>query len=379
MTLILAVLLGLFLLTTTSVGGHADLASMSVYVGTVTQGGSRGIYLYKLDLATGQLTGGDLAAEAINPGFVALHPRRPFLYALDQMNSEDGRLIGAVSSFSIDEESGQLTRLNQQPSGGAGPCHVTIDGTGQTVLVANYGGGSVSSYPVEADGRLGRAASLVQHAGSGPHPSRQRGPHAHSVTVDAASRFAFVADLGIDQVRIYRLDPETALLEAHDPPAVELAPGAGPRHFTFHPSGQSAYTINELDNTITTFAYDSENGILEKRQTVPTLPSGFTGANTTAEILVHPTGKYVYGSNRGHDSIVAFAVASDGTLTLIGHYPSQGKHPRNFGIDPTGRVLIVANRDSDNLVPFLIDPASGKLTPTGQTYTLSMPVCVRFR
>jgi 6-phosphogluconolactonase len=379
MTLILAVLLGLFLLTNSSVGGHAKLASMSVYVGTVTQGGSRGIYLYKLDLATGQLTEGNLAAEAINPGFVALHPRRPLLYALDQMSLEDGRLIGAVSSFLIDEESGQLTRLNQQPSGGAGPCHVAIDGTGQTVLVANYGGGSVSSYPVEVDGRLGRAASLIQHVGSGPHPGRQRGPHAHSVTVDAASRFAFVADLGIDQVRVYRLDPETALLEAHEAPAVELAPGAGPRHFAFHPSGQSAYTINELDNTITTFAYDPESGTLEERQTVRTLPSGFTGANTTAEILVHPSGKYIYGSNRGHDSIVAFAVANDGTLTLIGHYSSQGKHPRNFGIDPTGRVLIVANRDSDNLVPFLVDPASGKLTPTGQTYTLSMPVCVRFR
>jgi len=378
MRLVLVSLVGLTFFASLASASQAEPTTMFVYVGTVTQAGSQGIYLYQLNATTGQLTGKGLAAEAVNPGFLALHPHRPFLYALDQMAAED-RSIGAVSAFSINEETGRLTRLNQQSTGGAGPCHVAIDGTGQSVLVANYGGGSVSSYPVEAEGRLGHAASRVQHVGSGPHPRRQRGPHAHSVTVDAASRFAFVADLGIDQVRIYRLDAETASLEANDPPAVHLAPGAGPRHFAFHPDGRSAYVINELDNTITAFAYEAENGVLEERQTVATLPDGFSGPNTTAEILVHPSGKYVYGSNRGHDSIVAYAVGEGGLLTLIGHYSTQGKHPRNFGIDPTGRVLIVANRDSDNLVPFLIDPLSGELTPTGQTYALSMPVCVRFR
>lgn len=358
---------------------EARAASVLVYVGTVTQGESEGIYLYELDSSSGKLTARGLAAEAENPSFVALHPDRPFLYAVDQMTSPEGRKTGAVSSFAIDEHTGKLTLLNQRSSRGSGPCHVSIDGIGRTVMVANYGSGSVSAYPVEQDGRLGEAFAVMRHDGSGPNERRQKGPHAHSVNFDPASRFAFAADLGTDEVVVYRLDSAKGALERNDPPAAKVAPGSGPRHFAFHPGGEHAYVINELTNTIVTFSYDAAAGVLREVQTVGTLPEEFAGESWTAEVLVHPSGKYVYGSNRGHDSIVVFAVAGDGTLTLVEHQPTQGKHPRNFGIDPSGRLLIVANRDSDNLVPFWIDPDSGKLTPVGETYSVGMPVCVRFR
>lgn len=362
-------------------GGASDAgpAPVRVYVGTVTDGDSEGIYLYDLDLSSGKLSSLGLAAEAVNPSFIAIHPEKPFLYAIDSMQAPGGERVGAVSAFAIEKETGKLTLLNQQSSGGAGPCHVAIDGTGRTVLVANYSGGNVSAYPVAQDGRIREAFGFVQHSGSGPNERRQKGPHAHSVNFDSAGRFAFVADLGTDEVVVYRVDAAEGLFEPHVPRGAKLAPGAGPRHLAFHPSGRYAYVINELDNTIVAFSYDAAGGVLDQIQTVAALPPGFENESWTAEILVHPSGKYIYGSNRGHDSIVVFAVAEDGTLTLVEHQPTLGAHPRNFGIDPSGRVLIVANRDSDNLAPFLIDPDSGKLSPAGETYPISKPVCVRFR
>jgi 6-phosphogluconolactonase len=245
--------------------------------------------------------------------------------------------------------------------------------------VANYGGGSVACLPIGEDGRLGDATAFIQHKGSSVNPQRQREPHAHSINLDAANRFAFVADLGLDKVLVYRFDPSAGTLEPNDPPAAVIASGSGPRHFAFHPSGRFAYVINELNSTVTAFAYDAERGTLQTLQTVTTLPEGFDGKSFPAEVQVHPSGKFLYGSNRGHDSIACFAIdAATGRLTPIGHEPTQGKNPRNFGIDPTGAYLLAANQDGDNVVAFRIDPATGKLSPTGQSIRVPMPVCVKF-
>jgi 6-phosphogluconolactonase len=350
-----------------------------VYIGTYTRpGGSQGIYRCELDLATGALTPPALVAEAVNPSFLAFHPNGKNLYAVGEVSTLNGQRTGGVSAFAIDAETGKLTHLNQQPSRGAGPCHVTVDRTGKAVLVANYGGGSAAVLPVQDAGRLGAATAFVQHEGKGPNPKRQEGPHAHSVNLDAANRFAVVADLGLDKLLVYRFDPAKGTITPNDPPALELAPEAGPRHFAFHPDGKRAYVINEMDSTLTACDYDAAKGVLTKRQTVSTLPQGFTGNNSTAEVVVHPSGKFVYGSNRGHDSIAAFAIEPDGSLRPAGHEPTQGRTPRNFNIDPTGTYLIAANQGSDSLVVFRIDPQSGKLTPTGHRAEVKMPVCVKF-
>jgi 6-phosphogluconolactonase len=249
------------------------------------------------------------------------------------------------------------------------------------VLVANYGGGSVASLPVGPDGRLAPASAAIRHSGEVVDPKRQGGPHAHSVNLDAANRFAFVADLGLDRVFVYRFDPQAGSLTPNDPPAARTAPRSGPRHFAFHPDGRRAYVINEINCTVTGFDYDPERGALTEFQTVPTLPAGVEvkPSDSTAEVQVHPSGKFLYGSNRGHDSIVSFAIdPASGRLTLIGHEPTQGKTPRNFGIDPTGRYLLAANQDSGTIVVFRIDPATGKLEPTGHTAEVPAPVCVKF-
>ncbi len=353
-------------------------AGWSVYIGTYTRGESRGIYRAVLCATDGILSEPELAAETANPSFLAIHPNRRFLYAVGEAGTFEGRPEGGVVAFAIDAQTGMLTRLNAQSSGGRGPCHLVVDGAGRNVLVANYGGGSVAVLRIGPDGRLRPASALMQHEGRSVHPRRQTAPYAHSVNLDAANRFAFVADLGLDQVLVYRFRSEAGTLERHNPPFARVAPGAGPRHFAFHPSGRFAYVINELDCTITAFAYDAEQGRLHTLHSVPTLPDDFDGENTTAEIVVHPSGRFVYGSNRGHDSIAGFRVDEEtGRLAPIGHTPTGGQTPRNFALDPPGRFLLAQNQASDSVVVFRIDPETGDLAPTGSRMTVPSPVCIR--
>lgn len=362
-------------------GGGAKMAEqmvkLQVYVGTYTNRGSKGIYTFELDLASGAPSPVTLAAETVNPSFLAIHPSNRFLYAVNEVGEIGGMKSGAVSAFAIDPQTGKLTFLNQQPSKGTSPCHLVVDNRGRYVLVANYGGGSVTVLPILPDGRLGEATSFVQHEGKSINPKRQEAPHAHSINLDAANRFAIVADLGLDRLLVYRFDAVKGMLTPNEPPFASVAPGAGPRHFAFHPNGRFAYVINELNSTVTAFSYDAQKGVLTELQTVTTLPEKFQGDNWTAEVQVHPLGKFLYGSNRGHDSIVIFAIEGDGKLRLIGHQPTQGKFPRHFGIDPTGNYLLVANQNTDNIVFFRIDPQTGKLHPTGQVVDVPMPVCVK--
>jgi 6-phosphogluconolactonase len=359
----------------------ANPEKLWVYIGTYTKTSSKGIHLVELDLANGKLQAVELAGETVNPSFLALHPSRPLLYAVGEMAEFGGKKTGAVSAFSIAPKTGRLTLLNQQSSRGAGPCHVTVDRSGRYVLVANYSGGSVACLPIEDDGRLGEATSFVQHVGSSVDPRRQKGPHAHSINMDPTNRLALAADLGLDKVLIYRLDLDRGLLSPNQPAWATVPAGAGPRHLAFHPNGRVAYVINEMGCTVTVFSYDAERGSFEALETVSTLPEGFVADSsiTTAEVQVHPSGKFLYGSNRGHHSIAVFSIdPATGKLSAVSHTSTEGKTPRNFGIDPTGAYLLAANQDSDNVVLFRIDPATGKLTFTGQSVSIPMPVCVKF-
>jgi len=352
-------------------------AKVRLYIGTYTWKASKGIYLSSLDPASGELQAPVLAGVATNPSFVAIHPSRRFLYAVGEVDRFGGQKGGVLSAFAIDPQSGKLTLLDQQSSRGPGPCHVAVDRTGRWALVANFSGGSVACLPIQEDGRLGEATDFVQHKGSSVNPQRQQGPHAHAAYFDAANRFVFVPDLGLDKVMIYRFDAARGKLLANDPAWVSMAPGAGPRHLAFHPNGRFAYVINEINSTVTVLAYDAARGALKPIESVSTLPEGFQGKSTTAEVLVHPSGKFLYGSNRGHDSIVAFAIdAETGKLRLIGHEPTQGKTPRNFAIDPLGNFLLAANQDSDNVVVLRIDAQSGKLQAAGHSIKVAAPVCV---
>ncbi|HEV2945856.1 MAG TPA: lactonase family protein [Gemmataceae bacterium] len=350
------------------------------YVGTYTggPGKSQGIYRFDFDAITGQLTGRALAAETKNPSFLAIHPSRRFLYAVGELDNFQGKTSGAVSAFSIDPKTGDLTLLNQQPSGGAGPCHLVVDKAGKHVLAANYSGGSVCVLPIAGDGKLGTASAFRQHHGAGINKQRQEGPHAHSVNLDAANRFAVVADLGLDKVMIYKYDAGKGTLTPNSPPATDIEPGSGPRHFAFHPDGHHAYAINELTSTVTAMDYDADKGTLKPMQTVSTLPQGFAGDTTCAEVQVHPSGKFLYGSNRGHNSIAIFTVdEKTGRLAPAGHQTQDIKIPRNFVIDPTGNFCLVANQDGNSIVVFRVDPKTGQLTPTGQKVEVPMPVCIK--
>jgi 6-phosphogluconolactonase len=349
-----------------------------VFIGTYTGGASKGIYRCELDLATGKLTEPVLAGKTKDPSFLAIHPNHRFLYAVGEIDNFKGKNAGAVSAFAIDPKTGDLTMLNQQSSGGAGPCHLVVDRHGKHVLVANYSGGSASVLPIGDDGRLGTATAFVQHKGSSVKPQRQEAPHAHSINLDPANHFAVVADLGLDKVLVYRYDGDKGTLTPNDPPSVSVAPGAGPRHFAFHPNGHYAYVINEIANTVTAFSYDPESGVLKQVQTATTLPKNVKGESYTAEVQVHPSGKFLYGSNRGHNSIAVFALDPEtGRVRAEGQQGHQIKVPRNFGIDPTGAFLIVANQDGNSLVVFRIDPQTGALTPTGSMVDVPMPVCVK--
>ncbi|HLN02632.1 MAG TPA: lactonase family protein [Bryobacteraceae bacterium] len=350
------------------------------YIGTYTGKNSKGIYVFRFNAATGKLAPIGLAAESNNPSFLAIHPNYRFLYASIEVGDLDGQKNGAVAAYSIDRTTGKLTFLNQVSSHGVGPCHVTVDKTGKNLFVANYDGGSIAVLPIGADGKLGEASTAIQHHGSSVNKERQEGPHAHCIQPSPDNRFALVADLGLDEVLVYRFDPTKGTLTPNDPPFGKTPAGAGPRHFAFAPNGKFVYVINEIQCTASTFAYDPKQGALRLLDTISTLPDGYTvtDKDSTAEMRVHPSGKFVYGSNRGHDSIAVFAVDSaKGTLKPVERISTQGKTPRGFDIDPTGSYLIAANQDSDTLVVFQIDHNTGKLTP-GQKIEAFAPVDVEF-
>jgi 6-phosphogluconolactonase len=295
------------------------------------------------------------------------------LYSASETGDFEGEPGGGVYAYSIDPASRELHFLNARSSQGGSPCYVTVSPQGGDVLVANYSGGNVALLPIQPDGSLGPASDVEQHEGSSVNEQRQKGPHAHCIVTDSAGGYAFSADLGIDRVLIYRLEEDALTPAGH----ALVAPGAGPRHFTFHPDGDRAYVINELNSTVTAFAY--EDGALEETQTIGTLPDGFDGDNFPADIHVSSDGRFVYGSNRGHDSIVVFGIDPDsGMLSPVQHEGTGGEWPRNFALDPTGRFLLAANQRTNNIVVFSIDSESGRLTPTGQTLEIPSPVCVRF-
>jgi 6-phosphogluconolactonase len=350
-----------------------------VYIGTYTGGDSEGIYVYRLDAATGALSHVSTRAGMENPSFLDISPDRRFLYAIGEVGAVDGKPGGAVAAFAIDQQSGALTHLNTESTVGPGPCHLSIDATGKYVLVANYGGGSVAMVPVQDDGSLGAAADFVQHEGSSVNANRQQEPHAHSINVAPNNKHAFAPDLGIDKILIYQIDRENGKLVPNDPPSVSVDPGEGPRHFDFHPNGKYAYVINEIGNTIVSYTYDAENGHLQATGSVSTLPGDFDGVSHTADIHVHPNGKFLYGSNRGHDSLVICAIdESTGQLEVVGFEPTGGKNPRNFGIDPTGSYLLAANQDTGDIHVFRIDGDTGKLSKTEHVAQVPKAVCLKF-
>jgi len=355
-----------------------------VFVGTYTnKTDSKGIYVYTFDPGTGKLTSLGVAAESEDPSFLTIHPSGKYLYAVNEIDHFGGQKSGAVSAFSIDRKTGKLALLNQVATRGAGPCHLSLDKTGKNVLVANYGGGSVALFPVREDGSLAPASAFVQHTGFSVDKERQEGPHAHWIGTSPDNRFAFAADLGIDEVLIYRFNAAKGTLTPSDPSYVKLNPGAGPRHIAFHPNGKFAYVLAEMEDSVTTFTYKASNGSLSPLQTVSalsTLRKDYKGPKEAAEIAVHPNGKFLYASNRGGiDTISAFSLDPlKGTLNLKNEYPTMGKTPRNFAIDPTGKFLLAANQASNNIVTFRIDATTGALTPTGDVAEAPAPVCITF-
>ena len=348
------------------------------YVGTYTRGERGGIYAYRMDPFSGALEFASKATGADNSSFLAVDPQQRCLYAVNEAKEFSGKPTGAVSAFSIDPDTGKLTFLNKKPSHGADPCHLNVDKTGRYVLVANYSGGSLCVLGIQNDGQLGDATDFVQHYGSSVNPQRQNGPHVHSITLDSANRYAFAPDLGLDKIMIYRFDSAKGKLKPNDEPWVQTRPGAGPRHFAFHPDGRWAYLVNEIDSTLVPFAYDEVRGTLRELQTVPALPEDFVGTSYSADVHVAPSGKFVYASNRGHDSIVVYSIDENtGKLTYVCHEPTLGKTPRNFAIDPTGRFLLVANQDSDTIITFRINEQTGRLTLAHQLSGVPRPACLK--
>ncbi len=365
--------------------GLGNVKKFRLYFGTYTRDGkSQGIYRSELDIATGKLSPPELAVATKSPSFLVVHPNRKFVYAVGEAGGtakNHKTAGGAVSAFAVDEKTGNLTLLNEQSSGGAGPCHITIDAAGKNVLIANYSAGSCGVLPIKADGSLAEMSCYVKHSGEVADAKRQGGPRGHSINLDAAGKFAFCADLGLDKVLIYRYDADAGTLTANDPAFAATARRAGPRHFAFHPSGKYAYVINEIDCTITAFTYDAAKGSLETIQTVSTLPEGVQVVPqfSTAEVQVHPSGRFVYGSNRTQDSIVAFQVdPATGKLKLVGHQSEGVKVPRNFGIDPTGKYAVICNQAGDTVISFAINPQTGALEKPVGTIEVFAPVCVKF-
>lgn len=350
----------------------------AVFIGTYTekQGSqSKGIYVYRMDPSSGELTLHWKARGVLNPSYLAIHPQKRFLYAVNEVQSFGSQQGGGVTALSIDPASGELNLLNAVSSQGEGPCYISVEQTGQFALVANYSGGNAAMLPILADGQLGPATDIVQHIGSSIHSERQMAPFVHSILPDPTNRFAIATDLGADKLVIYEMNLELGKLKKHA--EVNVKPGSGPRHSIFHPNGQCLYLINELNSTLTVYRYESEAGRLEEIQTVSTLPPDFKGENLCADL--HISGRYLYASNRKHDSIAWYLIDErTGHLSYQGEAPSEGKEPRGFAIDPTGNFLLAAHERSDNVVIFQLEAVTGKPRKTGREVRVSFPVCVKF-
>jgi len=360
------------------VSSHArEAAKYLLYIGTYTEHGSKGIYVCGFDSASGHLTPPQLAGETSQPSFLTVAPSWKFLYAINELDQSNGQSTGAVSAFSIGPAAGKLTLLNQVSSRGPGPAYITFDRNGRYILVANYTLGSVVVFPVSADGSIGESSAFVRHQGHSVNPRRQQGPHAHAILMSPDNRFALVADLGLDELLVYPFDASRGTLG--QPRIIKTDPGAGPRHLVFGAGGNVVYVINEMGSTVTAYSYRPADGAMAPIQTISTLPSKFVGESTAAEVVLHPSGKFLYGSNRGDDSVVVFGVdAKNGTLHLIERVPTEGKTPRNFALDPSGAWLIAANQDSNNVLVFRINRESGRLTPTGQSIEVNSPAMLDF-
>ncbi len=355
----------------------SDSGNFLVYVGTYANRGGKGIYAYRFDAKTGKFTDLGLAAETPDPSFLTTSRDGKFLYAVNETSTYQGQPTGSVSSFAIDEGTGKLKLLNAVSSRGPGPAHIVLDRSGKSAVVANYDEGNVAVFPILENGGLGEASAFVQHKGSGVNPDRQKGPHAHAIAISSDNRFAIVADLGLDQLIVYPFDPIKRTLGA--PQVVKVHPGYGPRHLVFNPNGKFLYLITEMQPSIVTYSYSAAHGDLQELQTVSTLPKGFTGASDGAEVEIDPSGRFLYASNRGADSIAEFAIdPAKGTLTSVGFTSTQGKTPRHFTLDPTGHWLFAENQDSDDIVIFRINQKTGELTPQGEVLHVPSPVCVKF-
>jgi len=348
-----------------------------VYIGTYTNSGSKGIYAYRFDSATGTAESLGLAAETAEPSFLAITPDKRFLYAANEMQNYNGEITGAVSAFAMDLSTGKLSQLNELPSRGADPAFLSLDKTGKYVLVANYTGGTVAVFPVLADGKLGEASAFVQHTGSGVDRERQAGPHPHMIITSPDNRFALVPDLGLDEVIAYRFDAAKGIL-GERPSATKADPGFGPRHIAFSPSGRFVYLISEMGSAVTTFSYHASDASMSALQTVPVEPAN-SRRKAGAEVQVDPAGKFLYASNRSDNIIVVYAIdPAKGTLTQVQSVALEGKTPRDFTLDPTGKWLWEANQDSNSIIIYRVDPKTGQLTPSGQPLPISSPTCVLF-
>ncbi len=357
---------------------NAQNKKMLLFIGTYANAEDDSIFIYQMDRLTGNLDFSGSIKGIENPSYLAISPDHQFLYAVNEVTGFQGQAWGTVSSLAIDLKARTLKFLNKKSTNGAHPCYITVDNQGRFVLVANYTGGNVAVLPVENDGQLGDATSVMQHQGSSINPQRQAGPHAHSIILTSDNRLALAADLGIDKIMIYQFDSKNGKLTPNSPDLAPAKPGAGPRHLAIHPNNQFLYAINELDSTITSYSFSIASGKFQPLQTVSTLPTDFKLANSGADIHISPDGKFLYGSNRGHDSIAIFKIdESSGTLESVGHESTQGKKPRNFVIDPTGKFLLVANQDSNNVVVFRRAENTGKLKATGSTIQVPKPVCLK--
>ena len=372
---------GAALVSVPSLSAKPKGKTVRVYIGTYTNtpGASKGIYLYDLDLTTGALTDTGLTAMTPNPSFLAIAPNRKYLYAVNEIQNYGGGMTGSVTGFAINAKTGALKEINHQASMGTDPCHIQIDAAGKNALVANYSSGSDAVLPIGADGKLAPHSSVAQHTGSSADASRQEGPHAHSIYTDATGKFALSCDLGTDKIYVYHYDAKQGRLTANDFASAAVPPGSGPRHLAFAANRRFVYAINEMLSTVTAFEWNEKTGELATIQSVPTLPADFTGHSTTAEIAISPNGKFLYASNRGHDSIAIFSVnPTTGLLHSVGWQSTQGKTPRSFALDPTGNFLIAANQNTDSVATYRIAPETGLLTPIGPLVSIPAPVCVLF-